>query len=616
MYYFKKIKKPSLVILSLLVLPLGFYFFTLTYQASAATIDYYVSPSGSDLNNGSAESPFATIQKAANVATAGASVHVLPGTYNTVTVNNSGTATAPITFISDTKWGAKIVGSGNGSTKSYLIRNNGSYVHIVGFDMSGKGVTDGVDNFGSYNLIQGNHIHDMTNIKCSGSPGGAGLGDDAGTNNTYDSNVVNNIGDYPTKCDYVHAIYVDDTGDIVTNNIAYNNVGNGLYTNHSTGSVLFANNLSYANKEYGVGINGSASGNIVENNILIGNGIAGIKTWSGTSNTQILNNDLYSNPTNFILNGSAIQSNNLTSDPKLVNYQPDGSGDYHLTATSPVIDAGIANGAPVVDYDGNSRPQGNGFDIGAYEYIVLTNTPTPTFTPTPSASPSESPTAIPTPTDTPIPTPTNTPTLTPSATPTPTPTPVSSLIGQDTFMRANQSFWGTASDGQRWSGDANTLSSFSIAGNIGKIVNVSSGGVNYNALLGSSTTNAQILFAGSISSFSSSNLGGVLRWKDTNNFYKAYIDGTGFYIQKSINGTKTTIKNVSFASTVNTSYTIRFQINGSTLSAKVWKTNTTEPTSWTITGTDTSLTSGYTGLRSLVPSGVTASYTSFQSTKL
>nr|MBC8248539.1 right-handed parallel beta-helix repeat-containing protein [Anaerolineales bacterium] len=44
--------------------------------------------------------------------------------------------------------------------------------------------------------------------------------------------------------------------------------------------------------------------------------------------------------------------------------------DYHLTAYSPAIDTGTAEGAPTVDLDGVSRPQGEGYDIGAYEYLL------------------------------------------------------------------------------------------------------------------------------------------------------------------------------------------------------------------------------------------------------
>ncbi|HSW97905.1 MAG TPA: choice-of-anchor Q domain-containing protein [Candidatus Saccharimonadales bacterium] len=340
--------------------------------------DLYVSASGSDANSGTQSSPFKTIQKGVDSASAGTTVHVAPGNYGTITISKSGTASSPLTIISDTKWGAKISGSGNGTTKNYLVRNNGSYVRLIGFDMTGKGVTNGVDNFGSHNLIQGNHVHDMTNINCSGTPGGSGLGDDTGSNNTYDGNIVNNFGDYPTKCDYVHAIYVDDDGDIVSNNITYNNVGNGLYTNHGTGKVIFTNNLSYANKEYGLGINGSGSGNIAQNNILIGNGIAGMKTWSGVSNTQVSSNILFNNASNFIFDGSATQSKTITSDPQLVNYQSNGSGDYHLKAGSPAIGAGVSGNAPSIDFDGHSRS--GAIDIGPYAYGSTGGGLTPTIT--------------------------------------------------------------------------------------------------------------------------------------------------------------------------------------------------------------------------------------------
>lgn len=57
----------------------------------------------------------------------------------------------------------------------------------------------------------------------------------------------------------------------------------------------------------------------------------------------------------------------LYADPLFVNA---ADRDYHLTAYSPAIDAGTAEGAPVVDLDGVSRPQGEGYDIGSYEYLL------------------------------------------------------------------------------------------------------------------------------------------------------------------------------------------------------------------------------------------------------
>ncbi len=42
--------------------------------------------------------------------------------------------------------------------------------------------------------------------------------------------------------------------------------------------------------------------------------------------------------------------------------------DLHLLQTSPAVDNGTSAGAPSNDYDGNPRPSGDGYDIGAYEY--------------------------------------------------------------------------------------------------------------------------------------------------------------------------------------------------------------------------------------------------------
>jgi hypothetical protein len=48
--------------------------------------------------------------------------------------------------------------------------------------------------------------------------------------------------------------------------------------------------------------------------------------------------------------------------------------DYHITAGSPVIDAGmdLTGDYPdlAVDYDGQARPNGAGVDIGADEYYA------------------------------------------------------------------------------------------------------------------------------------------------------------------------------------------------------------------------------------------------------
>ena len=62
--------------------------------------NYFVATSGNDANPGSRESPFRTVQRAANVATAGQTVLVAGGIYyeRNIAIRSLGTPTSPITF--------------------------------------------------------------------------------------------------------------------------------------------------------------------------------------------------------------------------------------------------------------------------------------------------------------------------------------------------------------------------------------------------------------------------------------------------------------------------------------------------------------------------------------
>src|ERR1019366_10582320 len=72
--------------------------------------------------------------------------------------------------------------------------------------------------------------------------------------------------------------------------------------------------------------------------------------------------------------GSPVLSNNLTDpDPLFVNIN---SNDYHLQARSPAIDAGASVNV-ATDFDGNPRPFGPAFDVGAYEYTGGSSPPAP-----------------------------------------------------------------------------------------------------------------------------------------------------------------------------------------------------------------------------------------------
>jgi virginiamycin B lyase len=205
--------------------------------------------------------------------------------------------------------------------------------------------------------------------------------------------------------------------------------------------------------------------------------------------------------------------------------------------------------------------------------------------------------------------PPTTTTTTPSTTTT---TPgVGTVLGTDTFARANQLFWGTASDGQAWAGDASSNNAFSIAGGTGRVG--ATGGSSYNAVLGPSATATDVVVTGAITSYASSNFGAVARWSDGNNWYKAYADPTGLVIQKKVGGLATIVGRAPFVPVDGSAYTLHFRVQGSTLSASIWAAGTAEPASWMLTATDSSLASGRAGLR-VLSNNATITITAFQAT--
>lgn len=380
-------------------------------SGNATGNQYYVASAGSDTSgDGSAQKPWASIDHAASaltVASDGATVHVAPGTYTTTVENTqSGTANGYLTFVSDVRWGAHI--ATGGGLRDFPFRNDGSYVRIIGFDITSTTAWSGILSYGTHNVIQGNHVHDI-DPPCSGSPGGQGIGDDASaSDNTIDGNTVDHIGPYPSACEYVQGIYPSGAGDVVVNNISYDNSGSGITFNHNSAGATISNNLCFANGNHGISISsggGSGDNFVITNNITRDNAMFGVNVHSDANgpDNQYRNNLFDGNGKGtYGLDNSAGNwtppntSGTVSADPDFVNYQSDESGDYHLAAGSPAIDAGTSLGAPATDYDGVNRPQGAGYDIGPYEYP--TSTSTPTGTPAPSGTPTSTPRGTPTPT--------------------------------------------------------------------------------------------------------------------------------------------------------------------------------------------------------------------------
>ncbi|MEC2989517.1 DUF5123 domain-containing protein, partial [Bacillus cereus] len=82
---FPSLKKSLFIFIlsfSMLIFALPTSTFAQSNSNGISVTNYYVSPTGNDLNPGTLDQPFATIQKAANVATEGSTIYIRGGVYN------------------------------------------------------------------------------------------------------------------------------------------------------------------------------------------------------------------------------------------------------------------------------------------------------------------------------------------------------------------------------------------------------------------------------------------------------------------------------------------------------------------------------------------------------
>ena len=158
------------------------------------------------------------------------------------------------------------------------------------------------------------------------------------------------------------------------------NIGGGLFI--SGGSVTLINNMITQNisssEGGGIGFSGGSSVitncTIAENNALNGGGLSA----ADFADVNVINGICWNNAGSEVYEdeGSEITMSyscvkggyegegNIDDNPLFV-----GGRDYHLKAGSPCIDAGATIGAPDKDIDGDERPYGDGYDMGADEWV-------------------------------------------------------------------------------------------------------------------------------------------------------------------------------------------------------------------------------------------------------
>jgi len=275
----------------------------------------------------------------------------------------------------------------NGGSQECITVANSSYFEVTqnqvhngcGLDPGGEGIN--IKQMCAFGTVHHNSVYDL--------PGEVALYVDAYSSmapGNHDIKVYNNT---------VHdvwlgiAIGAEQGGHVqdvqVFNNLVHHTKSQGILVTDWMGSdegtkknIALFNNTVVANGSGGYGgglsIESSRIENIsVYNNILSDNlawqfrvNTAGESHVSGTHNLIYGPNDYVEGSLRSITGSYAVVGKN----PLLIS-----ATDFHLQPNSPALDSGCSGAAPASDFDGIPRPQGSGYDIGAYEYVSADKSP-------------------------------------------------------------------------------------------------------------------------------------------------------------------------------------------------------------------------------------------------
>jgi MYXO-CTERM domain-containing protein len=380
--------------------------------ANAAAETYYVAPkpTGDDTHTGAANAPWATLQHAANTIVAGDTVQVATGHYAGFHLVKSGTEQKPIQFVGD---GAFI----DDPVVSGIHLENASWTTVDLFEVTKGGIlVEG----GSHSVVQRTHVSGIASgagIRISASDDVALIGNE--TDNCQTGIVVGMGSLRPViRANRVHdnatfGIFVGGgtgiQGATIEQNIVYATRSVASYAGVAGDGLQNSriwNNLIYDNKDYGIllyknGASVGANSNQVMNNTIIGatdgrwalavlyqstDNIArnNILLNRGTFGSIAIHADClpfssdYNVVTNAFVDAGAMQTlaewqtassrdlHSLQASEAQLFVDAD-AGNYALLKTAPAVDKGNVSGAPTFDLLGYARPQGAGFDIGAYE---------------------------------------------------------------------------------------------------------------------------------------------------------------------------------------------------------------------------------------------------------
>ena len=231
---------------------------------------------------------------------------------------------------------------------------------------------------------------------------GGGIGIDNGlTVEVKDCIVESNSSSHRGAGIYINRGSPTISGCIIRNNIGSgSNLGGGIYSSYSSFKITncivvknFANTVGRSDGGGGIFALSDSSPSTITNCTISDNtpyGIVGYNSFLIITNSILWGNlthygysgEVYAHPgygiepsENWrpIISYSDIQGgysgeSNINIEPL---FKDSEYSDYHLDMNSPCIDSGTSDNAPGTDIEGNLRPQGDGFDMGAFEFLEL-----------------------------------------------------------------------------------------------------------------------------------------------------------------------------------------------------------------------------------------------------
>ncbi|HUL22617.1 MAG TPA: right-handed parallel beta-helix repeat-containing protein [Thermodesulfobacteriota bacterium] len=391
-------------------------------KTAGAGETHYVSTAGSDRNNGSLSTPWATIQHAATQSRPGDTILVRGGTYGEGEVwlraeYRQGGAPGNLLTIKAYPNEVPVFVSGD---RPVILECN--YLRIEGLHFrNGKAIG-----------VRGDTVQIVNNTFTG--PGYAWAAVHAGGNNVLlegnTCDISGNVMGTQGHCYYIH----HSTNTIIRNNVAKGMTGYGIhvfdqrrsedppgferlvknvviegntvslsqdrsgiildaYDHARIENVVMRNNVLFNNKQCGIYMSGLVSNVKIFNNTLFGNGASALFIGGSEReiNTVEIKNNIFDlthgdpkayHVVNAKGNTSLILQNNLywpkplllhkLSDPSPVIGDPrfanPAEQNFHLLPGSTAIDKGVPLNEVSQDKDGVKRPQGTASDLGAFEF--------------------------------------------------------------------------------------------------------------------------------------------------------------------------------------------------------------------------------------------------------